>query len=84
MSQPEINKLIDMLQEQNRKADAHRTAFEVYVKADEEWKASVTPSIEMMKKMSNWSEGTIFMFKVLGMLGGAVAVVWAFIKYLKS
>lgn len=84
MSQPDINKLIDMLQEQNRKADAHRTAFELYVKADEEWKSSVTPSIEMMKKMSNWSEGTIFLLKFLGAVGTAVGVLWVFIKYLKN
>ena len=84
MSQTEINDIKNMLQEQNDKADKHRIAFENYVKADEEWKENVTPSIEMMKKMSNWSDGTIFLLKFLGAVGTAVGIVWAFIKYIKN
>lgn len=84
MSQTEINDIKNMLQEQNDKADKHRIAFENYVKADEEWKENVTPSIEMMKKMSNWSDGTIFLLKFLGAIGTAVGIVWAFIKYIKN
>jgi len=84
MSQTEINELKNMLIEQNRKSDDHRIAFEDYVKEDKEWKENVTPSIEMMKKMSNWSDGTIFLLKFIGAIGTAVALVWAFIKYIKN
>ncbi len=84
MSQTEINELKNMLIEQNRKSDDHRIAFEDYVKEDKEWKENVTPSIEMMKKMSNWSDGTIFLLKFLGAVGTAVGILWAFIKYIKN
>lgn len=84
MSQTEINELKNMLIEQNRKSDDHRIAFEDYVKDDKEWKENVTPSIEMMKKMSNWSDGTIFLLKFLGAVGTAVGIIWAFIKYIKN
>lgn len=84
MSNPDVNELKNMLQEQNRKSDEHRLAFESYVREDKEWKENVTPSIEMMKKMSNWSDGTIFLLKFLGAVGTAVGIIWAFIKYIKN
>jgi hypothetical protein len=49
-----------------------------------EWKKSVTPSIEIMKNIENFSKGTIWLLKAVIVVGGAFGVVYAFIKYLKN
>lgn len=80
MSQNEHNSIEElkaMLVEQ-------KTAFETYVKEDREWKESVTPSIEVMKKTINFSEGAIWFMKLVGLFAVAIGAVYGFIKYLKG
>jgi phage-related protein len=67
----------------NGKIDRMNTKLDEYIKDDNEWKQGVTPSIETMKKTQNFAEGLLFILKFVGILGGAVGVIWAAIKYLK-
>ena len=77
MSQTEINELKAMLLEQ-------KASFDNYVKEDKEWKESVTPSIEIMKKTINFSDGAIWFMKLVGLLAVVIGAVYGFIKYLKG
>jgi hypothetical protein len=77
MSHTEIDNLITKIEQQNKD-------FKEYVTADMEWKKSVTPSIEIMKNIENFSKGTIWLLKAVIVVGGAFGVVYGFIKYLKN
>ena len=55
-----------------------------YIKADELWKNSVTPSIDTMKKLDGFTSigGTIL--KVIVLLGAATTAIWGAITFLKK
>ena len=72
-----------------------RSEFQAYVrehmewkertsKADLEWKNNVTPSIEIMKKTVNFTEGAIVFMKFIGLLAVAIGAIYGLIKWLKS
>lgn len=84
MSHSDVDKLITMLNEQNKKLDEHLIKFENYVKIDTEWKDEVKPSIEIMKNIENFGKGTMWLLKAVIALGGAFGVLYAIIKYLKN
>lgn len=67
----------------NGKIDRINIKLDEYIKDDNEWKAGVTPSIETMKKTQNFAEGLLFLLKFIGVLGAAVGIIYAAIKYLK-
>ncbi len=55
-----------------------------YIKEDNEWKLNVGPSIEVMKKMQGFATTGGWILKSVMMIGGAVSVVWALIKFLSK
>ena len=84
MSHTDIDKLIAMLNEQNKKLDEHLIKFEGYVATDNKWKEEIKPSIEVMKNIESFGKGTLWLLKAIIVIGGAFGVVYAFIKYLKE
>ena len=48
-----------------------------------EWRTSITPSINSMKQIQDFSTTSIFLLKLIGLMAGAFAAVYAAIKYFK-
>ena len=67
----------------NGKIDKINDKMEVYIKEDNEWKAEIKPYIENMRQISNFSLVGSTILKTIITIGGAIAVLWGFIKYLK-
>lgn len=51
-----------------------------YIKADEEWKTSVTPPINIMRNAVVFTNTLLWIFKVIGLVGGASGAVYGIIK----
>ena len=87
----EMNKLSEQRHEEYHKNDSdHAKALndvkiliEEYIKGDIEWKKNVTPSIEVMKSMQNFTSTGAYLLKTIILVGGAIGAVyglWMFIK----
>lgn len=67
----------------NGKIDRINEKLDTYIKEDNEWKTDVKPYIENMRQMSDFTLVGSAVLKFIISIGGAVAVIWAAIKYLK-
>lgn len=88
MTKAEVEQIKIVIQETierkvNGKIDKLQSAFEEHIKDDKEWKDSVMPSIEIMKKMQGFSDVGIFIFKWILLLGGVGSIVWGGITWFK-
>lgn len=84
MSQTDINKLIDMLQEQNKKADAHRTAFEIYVKEDVAWKEAADKKLEVVGSVQGFGKVSLYILGFLAALGAGVTLIYKLIQWVRG
>lgn len=53
-----------------------------YISEDNKWKESVTPSIETMKRISNTSDGVIWLAKLIVLLGAVGTALYAFYQFI--
>ena len=58
--------------------------IDTYIKQDEEWKEGVTPSIEMMKHISNFSDTTIWILKTFLLVASACGAFYAFFRFIRN
>jgi fructose-1,6-bisphosphatase/inositol monophosphatase family enzyme len=75
-----VNGKIDRLQAMVEKSDIK---LDTYIREDNEWKADVKPYIENVRVLCNFSTVGSTLLKTIIVIGGAVGVIWGFIKYLK-
>lgn len=83
-----VNGKIDRLQtgQDERKeefADYIREDME-WKKNDMEWKKSVTPSIEIMKKIEGFSDTSTFLMKSIVLIGAVATAIYGLITWLKK
>ena len=55
-----------------------------YRERQQEWRDAITPAIEKVEKISNFSQIGIILLKTLVIMGSATTAIYAFIKYLKN
>lgn len=55
-----------------------------YIKSDNEWKQSVTPSIETMKRVEGFGSTGLYLLKAIIALGAAGTVVLTIINWLRK
>ena len=66
----------------NGKIDKLNTKLDIYIKEDDEWKSSVTPSIETMKELQGFAsigKATLKVLVLVGSITTAIIVVYKFI-----
>jgi len=68
----------------NGKIDKINHKIDEYIIADNKWKESVTPSIDAMKKIQDFSSVSSWIFKGIMLLGGACGVLYGFYNFLKD
>lgn len=80
----EMNKVIqDTIQETvNGKIDKINTKLDTYMREDNEWKDSVTPSIEIMKKMQGFASVGGYVLKTIILIGAVATAIYTFIKFI--
>lgn len=66
--------------EVNGKIDRLNTKIDNYIKQDNQWKDGVTPSIDIMKKMSGFASVGGAILKTAVLIGAASTAIWGLIK----
>ena len=71
-----------IINDTNDKNDIKRQLSETK-EATVEWRTSISPSINSMRQIQDFSTTSIFLLKLIGLMAGAFAAVYAAIKYFK-
>ena len=76
-----VNGKIDKLQAEQ---SATNIKIDAYIKDDNTWKESVTPSIEIMKSIQSFSKSSIFLMKTIILIGAMLTAIWGVIEFVKK
>lgn len=76
----ELKKSVESIRDEQRKVAED---LKDYVKDDQEWKDSVTPSIDIMKKLQNTSSVLNWVVKTIILMGSLIGAVVLIYKWLK-
>ena len=76
-----VNGKIDRM---DRKIDEYIIKDNEYKASTDEWRKSVTPSIEIMKSMESFSKGTMFVFKFIIAMGTVTGVIYGLTQWLRK
>lgn len=76
----ELKKSVESIRDEQRKVAED---LKDYVKDDQEWKDSVTPSIDIMKKLQNTSSVLNWVVKTIILMGSLIGAVILIYKWLK-
>jgi hypothetical protein len=76
-----VNGKIDRM---DKKIDEYIIKDNEYKASTDEWRKSVTPSIEIMKSMESFSKGTMFVFKFIIAMGAVTGVIYGLTQWLRK
>ena len=68
----------------NGKIDKMNDKMDTYIREDNEWKTSVTPSIETMKKIEGFGTTGLYLLKAIIALGAAGTAILAIIHWFQK
>lgn len=66
----------------NGKIDRLKFQLDTYIEQDNVWKDSITPSIEIMKKLQGFTSVGGFVLKSILLIGGVSTAIWTFFKFI--